>query len=78
MTEVRVKKLEWERSYNSLSAPGAFAAHDGFGGVYAQLDRRWYHNRVFYGSEESDSLARDAAQADFERRVLSCLEMPNE
>lgn len=70
MTEVRVKKLEW---YNDRII-GKAASAAGLG-VYRihNTGKFWYLNQDYMG--EGGEIE---AQADFERRVLSCLEMPNE
>lgn len=81
MTEVRVKKLEWVPTF-----PNAWRAASGFGGAYELTTFKFMaHPARLYTPDgglpewhASDEDAKAAAQADFERRVRSCLEMSDE
>lgn len=76
MTEVRVKKLEWgEGNFDCVIANTPFGLYRVFS------DGGWcglHSNGFIAKSNNPEEAAKVAAQADFERRVLSCLEMPNE
>lgn len=72
-TQVSVKPLEWV--YDEMR--GVWSAQDGFGRHYTVSDSQWFHGSLseFIWVDGGYEAAKAAAQADYEARILSALDM---
>ena len=81
MSKPRVKRLEWEDAPRGSDGMEVAHAPGGSGIVYLVRDSSEKKGRTslwkgfeHYGDHSSRAEAKAAAQADFERRILSALE----
>ena len=70
-----VRDLEWVGGDGISRDRECYHADDGFGGHYLVIERQWWHSdQSVLGFADTDDLAKAAAQADYERRILSALQ----
>lgn len=70
-----VRALEWVGGDGISRDRECYHADDGFGGHYLVIERQWWHSdQSVLGFADTDDLAKAAAQADYERRILSALQ----